>query len=112
MKAIKALVIGMGILIVVGLGVLVWGLLRSGKELGQAAPAVQVPLAGSEAVAPGGYYATDLVLPAGARVVGMQSVGGLLALHVIGEAGPGKLLMLDPRTGRLAGTVSLGTETR
>lgn len=111
MKAIKALVIGMGILIVVGLGVLVWGLLRSGKELGQTAP-VQVPLAGGEAAAPGGYYATDLALPAGARVVGMESVGGLLALHIAGKDGPDTLLMLDPRTGRLAGTVILGTEAR
>lgn len=89
MAALKALVVILGVLIVLGTGLLVY-LLASGGRTGSS-------LAG----------ATSLALPKGAAVAGMAGLGDRLALHVTQPGAPDRILIVDPARGRLLGTITL-----
>lgn len=110
MKAIKALVIGMTALIVLGLGLLVYGLTHkdghpAARDAGTAAapdlPGTPVP-----------FFTAELNLPAGARIEQMTVASGMVVLHVTGAPTGERILMVDPRTGRVAGTILVTPEGR
>lgn len=102
MKSLKALVIGMGLLIVVGLGLLGYGLYRNTMHV-----------ASTKAAVPGGtgeggntYFAVDVPVSAGNHLEQMAVAGERVILRFSGADGE-RILVLDPLTGRLAGTISL-----
>jgi hypothetical protein len=95
MKALKALVIGMALLIVVGIGLVGYGLMR-GKQ--PAKPLVMVH--GSDS------FDVHLAVPPGAKLEQMATAGDRIVLRFSGPEGD-KLLLVDPLTGELAGTIAL-----
>jgi len=91
MRLLKFLVIAMGVLIVAGTVTLVVLLVqRAGGGRGAA------PLP-----------AMSLDLPAGSRILGIAGAGDHLGVHVQRPDGE-RILLLDPRTGRVVGQVLLG----
>jgi hypothetical protein len=112
MKALKALVIGMGLLIFVGLGLVGWGVSRTMGNHSPASPPVHAPVSGGEPVAaarpsaPGSYYAVDLPLPAGGKLEQIVTVGERLALRLSGPEGE-RIVVIDPLTGQTTGSITL-----
>jgi hypothetical protein len=89
MAALKLLVIVMGVLIVLGVGGLIYGL----------AMRVELPRAGA---ADG-----TIALPAGARVLDMAAAGDRLVLRVALPDASERLLVVDLAHGRQIGTLEL-----
>lgn len=88
MRALIALTVGMGVLILIGTTVLVVLLVeRSGT------PAR-------------GAYSLMLDEPSGTRLAGVAAVGDRMALELQG-GGPDRVVMVDPRSGAIVGRVSL-----
>lgn len=98
MKAIKGLVIFMGVLLLVGLGLLGYGM--SAK--------VRKPES-RPVVAEARFGAVEVPLPAGSRVEQMVVAGERVVLRVVG-GGPERLVVLDPAAGRVAGSFTLAPE--
>lgn len=99
-KAIKALVAFMGILLVAGLAVLGWGLSNTAGKTGKPRPA---------AVADGSDFGNVSVLvPAGSRIEQTLVVGDRLVLRLSG--GAERLLVIDPLAGTVAGSFVLTPE--
>lgn len=92
--------IGLGVLIVLGTALVVGVIIKRIYDAGSAPAEV----AGAKAEAP----AADLRIPAaaGAAIGGIAAADGRLAVWVK-DGGGGKVVLIDPRTGRLAGTVTL-----
>jgi len=88
MRGLQALVIGMGILIVAGVAVLGVTFMRRAS-----APALEAA-------------ARTLDEPAGTRIVGMTPVADRIGLLLQG-GGPDRVVVFDPRTGRIAPLVAL-----
>ncbi len=90
MRSIQALVIVMGILIVGGMTLV-------GYQI--------VTTVGEPSSARASFGEVELALPPGARVVDMAAIDDRLVLRI--EAGDGRqrLLVLDPSTGALVGTI-------
>jgi hypothetical protein len=94
MQALKALVIGMAVLIVVGMIVVIVTIAnRLGKGRAPAAPAAAV--------------AATVELPAGCSVAGMAAAGDRLALRLDGSGDCRQILLVDPASGRLVGRLRL-----
>ena len=99
MRALKALVIVMGVLLVGGTAVLVTELISRASHRG--------PVGGS--AGPARPFDTVLDLPAGASIREMRPVGERLVLRV-GLAGGGEqILLLDIGSGARLGTIELRT---
>ena len=98
MRAIKALVIGMGLLLVVGLGVLGFGLYRASVKTTAPAAAPSPPIAG--------FGTVTVPLAPGAQVISLHEAGGRLAV-LVDEGGARRVVVLDPATGTLAGSFVL-----
>ena len=90
MRSIQALVMFLGVLIVGGMTLV-------GYQI--------VTTVGEPSSAPASFGEVELALPPGARVVDMAAVEDRLVLWV--EAGDGRqrLIVLDPSTGALVGTM-------
>jgi hypothetical protein len=101
MKSLKALVIGMGLLIVIGLALLGYGLYRNTGHR-SVAKAVPVDVGDVEH----GYFSVDLPVPAGNHLEQMAVAGDRVILRFSGADGE-RILVLDPRTGHLTGTIAL-----
>jgi hypothetical protein len=101
MSGLKTLVVTMGLLIVVGLVLVGYGLTR-----GRQAPPPPPP---SAAPAAAGYFASDLPVPRGAKLVAVSTAGDRIVLHFAGSDGD-KLLLLDAHSGQVTGTVNLVAE--
>lgn len=101
MKAIKALVAFMGVLLVAGLALLGWGLYsQAGKMTTKSKRA---------AVTAEDFGAIAVPLPAGARIDQMVVAGDRVVLRVVG-GGPERLMVLDPAAGAVAGSFVLTPE--
>ena len=98
MRALTALTIFMGILILAGLAIVTVTIIRR-----SIAPEPAVPAALSAAAA--GHAAVSL--PPGARVTGMVAVGDRLALSVAVADRSDLLILLDPATGTVLETIDL-----
>ena len=90
MRFLKALTIGMGVLIVVATTVLVVIIAR--RLAGPAAPPASVVV--------------QLEEPDGTRIAGIAATGDRVAVQLQG-GGPDRVLLLDPRTGAVAGRIAL-----
>ena len=113
MQALKGLVAGMALLIVVGAGVLVWGLyqkatnpdfkLFSGSDVPSAArPSESAPR--TPAVAAFGNI--DLDLPSGCAIAAMELSANRLFLRIDGVAGCDRIVVVDAADGGVLGTIS------
>ncbi len=112
MRALKALVVVLTILLLLGFAGLIWGILRQAERLaGPQEPPAQAPLATPPgAVADHAPWETlALGQPAGTRVLGVTSAGDLVVLHVATgeERRDERLLVIDPGRGILLGTVAV-----
>jgi hypothetical protein len=94
MRALKILVIVMGLLIVTGLTVIFATLAKR-------------MTAGGEA---GGFDSATIALPKGCRVVEMATAGQRLALRLGDGPGCGAILFVDPATGKQLGRLQLSQQ--
>ena len=92
MRALKALVIIMGGLIVVGTAVVIVTVAR------------RVSPAGRPTSAP---VAAGLTLPAGCSVAEMTTIGDRLALRLEGDGDCRQILLVDPATASITGHIGL-----
>ena len=93
-RLLKAIVIGLGVLILLGGALIVYEMIsRSGK--------IGAP------VSPDSYATTSLTLPSGARVVGMSGEGDYLSLLVEDAAGGQRVITIDVRSGAVLGILTL-----
>lgn len=90
MAALKVLVVAMGVLIVAGTATLAYLLV---KKAG--APVASLP--------------PTLTLPEGAKVGAMASVGNQLVLQLSGPGDEQRLLVVDPKSWQVVGTIKLET---
>jgi len=102
MNALKALVIGMGVLIVIGIGLVGYGLMR-GKQVSQ-------PQAIAIATTDSAPFDVTLMAPHGAKLEQMSTTADRIVLRYTGPEGD-KLLLVDAHTGHLAGTLALAPDT-
>lgn len=107
MQGLKALVIGMGVLIVFGMIVLVYGLMQKASDpdfsfFGKAEKAAPAP---SEKIAATPFGDISVRLPAGCRVENMQPDDGKLFV-LVGPEGPcTQIIAIELATGRFLGNV-------
>jgi hypothetical protein len=97
MRALKLLVIIMGVLLVGGTVALTIAIVQRVNHRRAAPP----PVAGR------GFDHTVIDLPAGARVLGSEAVGDRLAVRIALADGGEALILIDPRTGARLGTIEL-----
>jgi len=102
-RVLKALVYGMGALIVVGVIALV---VVMAARMGKTAAPPPFPPSSREAV-PFEFGNSRIDLPRGASVAGVTSAGDFLAVETALTDGTRTLLIIDPRTGRKTGTIEL-----
>ena len=92
MRGLKALVIGMGILIAVGVVFLVYAIIQK---------------AGEEGISGGSAVNTQVTIPAGAEVIETSLGDGRIALRLRMPDGSGRLLLLDAASGEPIGKIEL-----
>ncbi len=96
MRALKAIVIGMGVLIILGVILLVVLLAqKSGDKIGSVLTEGKPPVI------------ADIVLPAGAQVVETRVGGERIVLRLRLPDGKVRLIILDAATGRQTGQTEL-----
>lgn len=96
MRAVKILVIVMGIMLVGGFIALIVSIAYMAKHRQATAPAAPAP-----------YAAPAIELPAGARIETMALGADRLVLNIITPEGNRELLVLDLASGRRLGTIPL-----
>ena len=101
MNALKALVAAMGVLIVIGIGLVGYGLMR-GKAKPDPRPA--------GIAATGAPVEAGLPLPHGAKLDQVAATSDRIILRLSGPEGD-KLLVVDPNSGALVTTISLVPDT-
>ncbi len=98
MRALKALVIVMGVLILAGMGLVGYGIVKR-----TAIP--ERPAQPAAAARP--YGPVELALPSGARIARTRTSGERLIVELELASGGERLLVLDLATGELVGTIDL-----
>jgi hypothetical protein len=91
MTGLKTLVISMGILILLGIGLVGYGLTRTHR------PPEPITAAA---------FASDLPVPHGAKLVSVNATQDRVVLHFSASDGD-KILLLDPHNGQVMGSVNL-----
>jgi hypothetical protein len=97
MRALIALTVFMGILIVVGLAVIIGTIIHR----------VSAPKPALSPVSAAGPGPATLTLPPGARISAMTAVGDRLVLQAATPDGRASLITLDPVTGVVLETIDL-----
>jgi hypothetical protein len=105
MRALKAVVISLGVLCLGAFGVLVYLVTaKTGARVEKAtvisAPATPAPLWGD----------LDLGMPRGSRIVSLQGAGDTLAIHLRLPDGAERVIVVDPRAGAVIGRISPGEQ--
>jgi hypothetical protein len=100
-RALKILVVAMGIMLVGGFVALIISIAYMARHRQEAAP--------DAAAAPAPYAAPAVELPSGARIETMALSANRLVLSIILPDGNRELLVLDPASGRHLGTIPLRT---
>lgn len=109
--AIKTLVVVMGVLIVLGLGLLAYGVMRSAGTL---APETEAGTAAGMGTAPpaAAFGLRALDEPPGTRLNHVTGDGaGRVLLGLSGGGRPDRVVVIDGRDGRRLGTVLVGPDT-
>lgn len=117
MRAVKALVIFMGLLIVLALGLLGYGVYSTADRVGKPSPVAVVspdtppqsataPVTALVAVEPFGAIGLDQ--PPDSRIVAATPQGNLLSVQVDGGGLPDRVVLVDLDARRVLGTVHLG----
>jgi hypothetical protein len=88
MRALKAAVIIMGVMIVAG--TILLAVMVAGRLSGRDGPAIRAGLG----------------QPEGTRIVSLAGAGDRVAVHVTGGGLPDRILLLDPVRGRVLGTLA------
>lgn len=102
MRALKGLVIGMGVLIVIGLVVVVIALIERAGDLDDGAPAQSAASKIKHA-----FGDVAVTLPPGAKVVATTTDAGRLIVHLRLADGTARVLVLDLATGKPLGAIRL-----
>ncbi|RAU22302.1 hypothetical protein CU669_09270 [Paramagnetospirillum kuznetsovii] len=103
MKAIKGLVVFLGLLLVAGLGLMAYGLfVKKAQNKGMAA----APAATSTTA---DFGAVSLPVPQGSRIEQMIAAGERVVIRLSGQ-GPERILVIDPASGRMVGSFMLTPE--
>lgn len=105
MKALKALVIFMGVLIIAGVGLVIYAI--ASKVGPKPAPAASVAVAEAPAVSGAGaaFGGVAVDLPAGAAILQVFAAGDRVIVRVGGGKGVAeRLIVLDPVRGEVAGS--------
>ena len=98
----------MGVLLIVGIGVLVLTIVsRMSHRSAQTAQTKSEQAKSAEAVPAQNFGSASVTLPHGAKVIEMAGAGSRLVLRVAKPDGGEQLLVLDPATGVLLGTIEL-----
>lgn len=87
MQAVKALVLGMGILIVIGVVILVVGMSNQAEKISLS------------------HNLGDLVLNQGSSIISFTAQADKLILHLNTPDGQGKIVILAADTGKVIGTI-------
>jgi hypothetical protein len=114
MNALKALVIGMGLLIVVGLVVIAITIVRRNADapVAQDKPAVGLAQSMAPSAAPSGvqsgaplpsFGVRDIAVPAGSEIVSITAADGRIILELQDAEQVTRILLLDPLTGAALG---------
>lgn len=112
MQLLKSLVIGMGVLILVGLALLAYGIVQKTRDPGwrmvSPPPAQPAPAASGAAPAARAFGDVNLRLPEGCAIEALRPDGERLYL-TIGPAGPcARVVVVDVARGRVLGTIKTG----
>lgn len=109
MRALKAVVIVMGVLILAGMGLVGYGIVK--RATTPQAPAkvgvmaLAPPIAGSAAKGP--YGPVEIPLPPGARLLGTRAEGDRLLVELALANGGERVLVIELASGALLGTIDL-----
>ena len=103
MQALKTIVVTLGVILVAGFGLLVYGLTQNWHRATQTVPE-------SRAQGAGPAWGTVPIGVAGERIVGVVPSGDLIAIQLAGEHSGSRLVVVDPRSGRILGSVVTGAE--
>lgn len=109
MKALKSLVLFLGVLLVTGLGLLGYGLYSKAHLKGGAAASAGAAPTTAVAAVVAEFGTVQVPVPAGARVEQMVTAGERVVLRLSGPAGE-RVLVLDPGQGKVAGAFALTPE--
>jgi len=100
MQALKVVVIGMGVLIVIGMGLLAYGVTAGFGSLGERASA-------KSATSAKGFGTVRARLPAGATVVESTHDGHRLSVRISLPDGGARIMIFHLGDGRQIGTIEL-----
>jgi hypothetical protein len=112
MKSLKALVVIMGLLILAGLGLLVYGVVGQVSQIAGPGDDPGASL-GAPPDASGGFDATTVTLPAGCRLAQAELDEGRLVLRAEGPADRPdcqQVILLDPASGAELGRVRIAPQ--
>ena len=112
MQSIKALVIFMGLLILAGLGLLVYGVVGQVSELSDAGAPSEAPR-DAPRDATGGFDETEIPLPAGCSVVETRVDDNRLIVRIDGPLGNKtcqKIIIIDLESGAELGRVTFAPQ--
>lgn len=105
-QVLKGLVIGMGILIVVGMGVLGYGLYKQAQELGGGGGAEPATIGTKDTKAKNGFSEALLPIPAGCKIADIKPDGDRLYIITGGpEPACARIMIVDPKNGKIMGTL-------
>lgn len=107
MQGLKALVIGLGVLIVAGMIILVYGLVQkaSDPDFSLFGKAENTEAPASDKIVPAPFGDISVRLPAGCRVEGMEPDGGTLFIRVGPEGSCTQIIAIELASGRVLGNV-------
>lgn len=97
MRALKALVIVMGVLILAGMGLVAYGIVKRAA----------IPERPAQQAAARPYGPVEISLPSGARIARTRTSGERLIVELELASGGERLLVIDLATGGLVGTIDL-----
>ncbi|MEI9983960.1 MAG: hypothetical protein WDN69_12580 [Aliidongia sp.] len=103
MRALIALTVFMGVLIIAGLAVIVVTVIHR-----LSAPKPVAAVTGPVTAGASGH--ASVAVPSGARLTATTAVGDRVVLHLVTEGGRDTLITLDPSTGAVLETIDLVPE--
>jgi hypothetical protein len=108
MKALKILVMSMGLLIVIGIGLVGYGLTRGTPRPAATPGTAEI---GTPAPTPATPFAFQYPAPKGSRLEQVLAAGDRVVLRYSSPDGD-RLVFLDSHSGQLAGTILLPPESK